>query len=127
MREDANFRRKQPLDLPDWTSANQPLPSPNDTSLPRPKKSLTSTNLQRPPVPKTKWKTEITPSKPNQVSAPIDLSLADEEYGRLQSTSLPSSSRMGDVSPLMGKKTMGSPVENADLLYEYFPLSLDDW
>ena len=22
---------------------------------------------------------------------------------------------------------MGSPVENADLLYEYFPLSLDDW
>lgn len=21
----------------------------------------------------------------------------------------------------------GSPIENADLLYEYFPLSLDDW
>jgi len=29
---------------------------------------------------------------------------------------------------LTGKRgTVGSPVENADLLYEYFPLSLDDW
>lgn len=27
----------------------------------------------------------------------------------------------------LGKKGVGSPVENADLLYEYFPLSLDDW
>jgi len=34
---------------------------------------------------------------------------------------------MGDASPPMGRKTVGSPVENADLLYEYFPLSLDDW
>ena len=123
----ANIRRKQPLDLPDWTSTNTPLQSNNDTSLPRPKKSLTSTTLQRPPVPKTKWKTETTPSKPAQVSAPIDLSLADDEYGRSQTTSLPSSSRMGDTSPIVGRKTMGSPVENADLLYEYFPLSLDDW
>ena len=127
MEADADLRQKQPLDLPDWTSANQPLPSPNDTSLPRPKKSLTSTSLQRPPVPKTKWRTETTPTKPNQASAPIDLSLADDDYGRSHSTSLPSSSKMGDVSPLMGKKNMGSPVENADLLYEYFPLSLDDW
>lgn len=118
---------QQPLDLPDWTSANNPHQSNTDTSLPRPKKPLTSTTLQRPPVPKTKWKTETTPSKPTQATAPIDLSLADDEYGRSHSTSLPNSSRTGDVSPLMGKKTMGSPVENADLLYEYFPLSLDDW
>ncbi len=44
----------------------------------------------------------------------------------------------GDASPSLdrtnsaGKKSisgvgLGSPVENADLLYEYFPLSLDDW
>jgi hypothetical protein len=26
-----------------------------------------------------------------------------------------------------GKKGVGSPVENTDLLYEYFPLSVDDW
>ena len=25
------------------------------------------------------------------------------------------------------KGLMGSPVENVELLYEYFPLSLDDW
>lgn len=25
------------------------------------------------------------------------------------------------------KVLVGSPIENADLLYEYFPLSLDDW
>ncbi|KAG0649610.1 Nonrepressible acid phosphatase regulator pacG [Hyphodiscus hymeniophilus] len=118
---------QQPLDLPDWTGANPPLLSPNDTSLPRAKKPLMSTNAQRPPVPKTKWKTETTPSKPTQISAPIDLSLADDEYGRTASFSLPSSSRMGDVSPVMGKKNIGSPIENADLLYEYFPMSLDDW
>ena len=76
------------------------------------------------------------------MQAPIDLSLNDDEYGR--SLSLGGSGVRslsfgeGDVSPSLdrmnsaGKKSIsgvgvGSPVENADLLYEYFPLSLDDW
>jgi hypothetical protein len=85
-------------------------------------------------VPKTRWNSDSTPSKAVQATAPIDLSLADDEYGKAH----PAFGRLGgDVSPVLekagmvGKKTvgvgMGSPVENADLLYEYFPLSLDDW
>jgi hypothetical protein len=62
-----------------------------------------------------------------QVSAPIDLSLANEEYGKAHPR--------GNGSPVVekvvvgrrGAAGVGSPVENADLLYEYFPLSLDDW
>lgn len=40
--------------------------------------------------------------------------------------------RVGERSPemkrggMLGGKGVGSP-ENADLLYEYFPLSVDDW
>jgi len=90
------------------------------------------------------------------MSVPIDLSLADEDPLHLHRTS-PSLSRAarniggasglaikeglndeetakdgvegGDISVHSGrvKKTIGSPVENLELLYEYFPLSLDDW
>jgi hypothetical protein len=33
------------------------------------------------------------------------------------------SEKGGEKGGMLG----GSPIENADLLYEYFPLSLDDW
>jgi hypothetical protein len=61
----------------------------------------------------------------------IDLSLADDEYGKKDDSGYGSRPGAGVRSPDMRKKGsgthMGSPVENADLLYEYFPLSLDDW
>ncbi|PMD22807.1 p53-like transcription factor [Hyaloscypha hepaticicola] len=135
---------QQPLDLPDWNSNNiKPLPSPSlsssENSLPRQVKKPTlshqnSFSSTRPPVPQTRWSSLDTSStKGAEASAPIDLSLADDEYGIGKAH--PAFGRVGgDISPVlekaaMGKKTVvavGSP-ENADLLYEYFPLSLDDW
>ncbi|PMD48133.1 p53-like transcription factor [Hyaloscypha variabilis F] len=146
---------QQPLDLPDWnTSSNiNPLPSPSLTSssdsLPRQAKKPTlshQSSFSRPPVPHTRWNLDTTPSKTSsEATAPIDLSLADDEYGLGKAH--PAFGRVGgDVSPVLEKAAMGgkkgstagigggsgggggvgSP-ESADLLYEYFPLSLDDW
>jgi hypothetical protein len=146
--------KQQPLDLPEWTNANtntNPLPSPSLPSesparqvkkptLTHQSSSTSSSTLSRPPVPKAQWRAENTKQPSISVSAaPIDLSLADDEYGKRGSMG-------GDISPSverreffageMGKKSEkgdkggvlgGSPIENADLLYEYFPLSLDDW
>jgi hypothetical protein len=154
-------KHQQPLDLPEWTNANintNPLPSPSLPSesparqVKKPtlthQSSTTSTTstLSRPPVPKAKWRAEnnsnTTLHKQPSISvsaAPIDLSLADDEYGKRGSMG-------GDISPSVERKEFfagemgkrgekgekggvlgGSPIENADLLYEYFPLSLDDW
>ncbi|KAH7323677.1 hypothetical protein BKA65DRAFT_528507 [Rhexocercosporidium sp. MPI-PUGE-AT-0058] len=131
-----------PLDLPEWNNNPLPTPSPSTapSDLPRQAKKPTlshqssSSSSTRPPVPKTRWKTESSSSssKPSSVSAPIDLSLADDEYNRTGSRG----SFGGEPgSPLFERDRMrrsvgvgmGSPVENADLLYEYFPLSVDDW
>lgn len=88
----------------------------------------------RPPVPQTRWSSLDTSTTKGvtEASAPIDLSLADDEYGIGKAH--PAFGRVGgDISPVLEKAAMkkavvavGSP-ENADLLYEYFPLSLDDW
>jgi hypothetical protein len=142
---------QQPLDLPDWNNNNtlNPLPSPSltsssDNSLPRQAKKPTlshqsSFSSTRPPVPQTRWNSlDTTASKAvTEATAPIDLSLADDEYG-IGKAHPPFGRVGGDVSPvvekagMVGKKGVsagagvGSP-ESADLLYEYFPLSLDDW
>ena len=133
---------KTPLDLPEWNQ-NNPVPTPSPTTAtadaPRQAKKPTlshqssSSTSTRPPVPKTRWKPESSSSsKLNSASAPIDLSLADDEYGRAGSRG----SFGGEPgSPLLERDKMrrsvglgmGSPIENADLLYEYFPLSVDDW
>ncbi|KAK4219816.1 protein pacG [Rhypophila decipiens] len=66
---------------------------------------------------------------------PINLSLSEDERSPNRSTRsdtsdptqsplLPKSS--GGV-PAGGPNSSGSPLESADMLYEYFPLSLDDW
>ncbi|KAF8867187.1 p53-like transcription factor [Acephala macrosclerotiorum] len=134
---------QQPLDLPDWN--NTPLSTPTTSSSdlhPRTAKrptlssqssSLSNQTPNRPPVPKARWKSESVPLRSSQATAPIDLSLADDEYGKAGVHSGGGHYRLGEpTSPVidrerLGKKGVGSPVENADLLYEYFPLSLDDW
>jgi len=132
---------QQPLDLPDWASLSQSAAPTNEPSH-RPTKKpalLSPSTHHRPPVPKTRWKNEPSPSPSKSAHPhplPIDLSLADDDHSRSHS-SLPSSShshRFGDSSSpqlsasLGGKRKIGSsPAESADLLYEYFPLSLDDW
>lgn len=112
------------MDLPDWTQSNAPLPSPTAAFPPNKKPAP-----PRPPIPKTKWKSESTPSSKSMASLPIDLNLADDEQSHRKglgrgSNSSNSPEVIGSLS--LGKK-MNSPVENIELLYEYFPLSLDDW
>ncbi|RDL41749.1 p53-like transcription factor [Venustampulla echinocandica] len=126
---------QQPLDLPEWNNTMS-MPPASSPDLHRPAKKPTlssSSNVTRPPVPKTRWKSDSKTSSKNSKATPIDLSLADEDYTR-KSESVGQNGRganAGDKSPDVKKKALGaqigSPAENADLLYEYFPLSLDDW
>lgn len=46
----------------------------------------------------------------------------------MRSMNQPARGSSADSPEVGGRKAMGgSPVENLELLYEYFPLSLDDW
>ncbi|QDS75423.1 hypothetical protein FKW77_003638 [Venturia effusa] len=67
-----------------------------------------------------------------QTAAPILLSLTDDEP-RKSSSPMDSSRKHARISeltprtPSFSVNLTNSPDESADLLYEYFPLSLDDW
>ncbi|KAM3066897.1 hypothetical protein ACMFMG_007043 [Clarireedia jacksonii] len=142
------------LDLPEWPNLASPaLPPEPPTPTNRSKKAATSTSSShnRPPVPKTRWKAEPLPPKaqPQPAAAPIDLSLADDDPGVSSSTQPYSLSRHssaasekdrtvghkggaerdGNGSSKAAKKmlSVSSPEDNEEALYEYFPLSLDDW
>ncbi|RDW66336.1 hypothetical protein BP6252_09971 [Coleophoma cylindrospora] len=113
--------QQMPLELPDWTSSTSVAA---DTPRPTKKHVISSYAAPRPPVPKTKWKNEPLDTKAVRTTAPIDLSLADEDSSRAKAGSI----RHGPpASPQLSRKIVSSPVESADLLYEYFPMSLDDW
>lgn len=141
----ANDLLQQSVEIPDWNSSNSSSNNANAIAVPhvdpssqRPskKQTLASPTHRRPPVP-NRWKSEISPSKTSTngaVSAPIDLSLADDDASMRSGPSQQGSHQslsLGDSTspPTSGatKKNVNSPVESADLLYEYFPLSLDDW
>ncbi|KAH8884695.1 p53-like transcription factor [Thozetella sp. PMI_491] len=132
----------------DWTT--QPY-----SSSPHPSKKLAlSPNQNRPPVPA--WGTapdggagpSTNPSKHAAALAksinqqqqragattqtlPISLSLSEDERSpnRSGSDSLasPQFSKSMMAGSAGGQNSTGSPAETADMLYEYFPLSLDDW
>lgn len=112
----------QPFDMPNWTA---PSPSPNTEH--RSKKLSTSSPLtqrRRPPVPQTQWDSEPQEGNFSAPSQPMGLSLSDEESTRsmsgIHTSNLASEKKSSQAS-------VTSPVESADHLYEYFPLSLDDW
>ncbi|KAH8808567.1 hypothetical protein F5884DRAFT_674893 [Xylogone sp. PMI_703] len=130
---------QQPLDLPEWKTNNHSSTTPThsvDANSQRPskKQSITSPTHRRPPVP-NRWKSSENLSKGSTngpVSAPIDLSLMDDDSSTKSNQSQYGSRSLsiGDNSPPTSgasKKNANSPIESADLLYEYFPLSLDDW
>ena len=73
-------------------------------------------------------------------SAPINLSLVEEDSPLPHSTPSNARHRSGSLAVGVGRNlhipvrppsfslnTINSPDESADLLYEYFPLGLDDW
>lgn len=82
------------------------------------------TQRHRPPVPQTQWDNEPQEGLVLPPSLPVGLSLSDEESTRSISDSLASTLSSDKKS---SQAIVTSPVESADHLYEYFPLSLDDW
>jgi len=97
-----------------WTGQIS-LPSNTDQ---RAKKSASASPVaqrRRPPVPQ--WNSEIKEETQPPSRPPTDLSLIEEE---------PTPNPLS--SDKRSKRTSAaSPLESADQLYEYFPLSLDDW
>jgi hypothetical protein len=60
--------------------------------------------------------------------APVTLSLTDDEPKKASSPGEQGRKRATPVRPpSFSIGVIGSPDESADLLYEYFPLGLDDW
>ncbi|KAJ9151108.1 Protein pacG [Pleurostoma richardsiae] len=117
----------------DWTQ-----PYGQQSPHPAKKMALTSPSLARPPVPS--WSSDqsikpvpSTPRGNHRSSAaapptlPINLSLSEDERSPNRSGSDSTSPQFAKAVPAGKGNPSGSPVESADLLYEYFPLSLDDW
>jgi hypothetical protein len=68
------------------------------------------------------------PPQPRGSIAPVTLSLTDDEPQKAPSPSEQHRKRATPVRPLsFSIGIINSPDESADLLYEYFPLGLDDW
>lgn len=60
-------------------------------------------------------------------SLPINLSLSEDERSPNRSSAELSSPQTGKAQTAGGAVASNSPAEEADPLYEYFPLSVDDW
>lgn len=63
----------------------------------------------------------------HNTGAPINLSLSEDERSPNRSSSELQSPQLGKSVPAIGQNMASSPIEEADPLYEYFPLSVDDW
>lgn len=140
---DHNDFRLEP-DIVDWTQIPNAQPGPL-TAMPTAAFARPSRAVSRPAYAQSS--PEI--SRHQQVqppSAPINLSLIDEDPkpSKQQRSSTSSNSRAPKISRLtshpppattplpprqsyFSSTSINSPDESADLLYEYFPLGLDDW
>ncbi|ROT36284.1 PHOG protein [Sodiomyces alkalinus F11] len=113
-------------------------PTPNGAQ-PAPKRLAMSPTVARPPVPA--WSVEPTRpavkaslsgpanSGPHRAgtSGPINLSLSEDERSpNMSSTDLQSPQR-SKAAAVVGPASSQSPKDDEDMLYEYFPLSVDDW
>ncbi|OIW24380.1 p53-like transcription factor [Coniochaeta ligniaria NRRL 30616] len=135
----------------DWISSQVPYPQqpPTPSQQQHPSKKLAlSPSLTRPPVPSWSSDPSISslsqqrpPSTPSMgktmQTLPINLSLSEDERSPnnrsagsdpLSSPQFNKTMASGGVGQAAsGANPSGSPLETADMLYEYFPLSLDDW
>ncbi|KAF2747268.1 acid phosphatase [Sporormia fimetaria CBS 119925] len=71
-----------------------------------------------------------TPHRPSIAPAPVSLSLTDDEPRAAPSPSTQQQAKKRATPvrpPSFSLNLINSPDESADLLYEYFPLGLDDW
>ncbi|KAI3320220.1 p53-like transcription factor [Xylariaceae sp. AK1471] len=115
----------------DWVAPPTPTNGQNTQHHPA-KRMAVSPNLSRPPVPG--WDQE-SPNKlhknmknsSSMPSAPINLSLSEDERSpnNRSTTDSLTSPRIHRTSTM--HTIGGSPAEEEEELYEYFPLSVDDW
>jgi hypothetical protein len=64
----------------------------------------------------------------SSISAPINLSLSDDERSPNRSSAeVPSPCAGNKIQVVTGLAPGSSPTDDEDPLYEYFPLSVDDW
>ncbi|KAL4415008.1 NDT80/PhoG like DNA-binding protein [Colletotrichum abscissum] len=99
------------------------------------KKLAMSPGINRPPIPA--WSTEPSRSlgrasasisaPRGAISGPINLSLSEDERSPNRSNSDVQSPQFTKSTAAAGHNPSQSPKEEDDLLYEYFPLSVDDW
>lgn len=60
-------------------------------------------------------------------AAPICLSLSEDEKSPNPSSGELQSPQLSKMHLTAGQNAGNSPAEDADPLYEYFPLTVDDW
>ncbi|KAI1017721.1 hypothetical protein LB504_004271 [Fusarium proliferatum] len=142
-----NFTQRFPpagnLQPNDWAtpgSMTHPLPSPQPVASPHPAKRVAlSPTMTRPPIPA--WSSDPNNSAkaanshsnknslPRQnASLPINLSLSEDERSPNRSSAELHSPNSGKGYTTTGANRENSPAdEGADPLYEYFPLTVDDW
>jgi len=120
----------------EW-AAPQAVPQPSQSPHPAKRLALSPT-VTKPPVPG--WSRDTPgsgkvaaaqvsrPSIGRQASsAPINLSLSEDERSPNRSSAEVSSPQQGKSYAASGQIAGSSPPEEAEALYEYFPLSVDDW
>ncbi|KAK9440873.1 acid phosphatase (PhoG) [Metarhizium brunneum] len=135
----ATMQRFQPLGNvatpAEWSANPQHVSHPNSQSPHPAKRMAVSPTVARPPVPS--WSADgksMTTGQPHRGSlsrqntaVPINLSLSEDEKSPNRSSAELQSPQMGKSHPVSGQNAGNSPVDDPDPLYEYFPLTLDDW
>lgn len=122
----------QPYTMPNQGShpAKRLAASPNPSRRAVPAWSSSAKAAPQPPAPSPHAaKGGPAPGRPAP-SVPLSLSLSEDERspGRSSSEAANPQFAKGGVGPAAAAvNTRQSPVEEVDMLYEYFPLSVDDW
>ncbi|KAH6894383.1 hypothetical protein B0T10DRAFT_480330 [Thelonectria olida] len=119
-----NYSSATNIQQNDWQTTPSPQPSAKRAAL--------SPIMPKPP-PVPQWTGQSNSSKQakhaprHSTSLPINLSLSEDERSPNRSSSDLQSPQPGKGVPMVGQHSENSPSEDADPLYEYFPLTVDDW
>lgn len=120
----------------EWSgNSQQPIPQ-SSNQIPHPAKRMApSPTVSRPPVPA--WSADAKsvaasqghrgPVGRHNTAVPINLSLSEDEKSPNQSSAQLQSPQMGKAFLSSGLNAGNSPADDPDPLYEYFPLTVDDW
>ncbi|OAA51876.1 acid phosphatase (PhoG) [Metarhizium rileyi] len=119
----------------EWPGNPQPVPHPNSQSPHPAKRMAVSPTVSRPPVPS--WSVDgknMAAGQPyrgsisrQNTAVPINLSLSEDEKSPNRSSAELQSPQMGKAQSVSAQNAGNSPADDPDPLYEYFPLTIDDW